>query len=124
MTPQAIVEELQRHASVELERAKVLLSSGSSNGEVDKQRKRVTAATLAYLAAKAYAKLLEQEYMARIPSYPYRVVVTTRRRTAASARAAQLRAYLALGRSDTALRRPNARLWKYCMVLDDHADHK
>jgi hypothetical protein len=61
MTPQAIVEELQSHASAELERARVLLSSGSSNGEVDKQRKRVTAATLAYLAAKAYAKLLEQE---------------------------------------------------------------
>jgi fatty acid-binding protein DegV len=61
MTPQQIVEELQRHAEVEIERAKALFASGSSNGEIDKQRKRVEAATLAYLAAKTYAKLTEQD---------------------------------------------------------------
>lgn len=60
MTLQQIVEELQRQAAVELERAKTLLLSGSTNGEIDKQRKRVTAATLAYLAAKAYSKLTEE----------------------------------------------------------------
>jgi hypothetical protein len=60
MTLQQIVEELQRQATVELERAKALLMGGATNGEVDKQRKRTTAATLAYLSVKAYLKLTEE----------------------------------------------------------------
>jgi hypothetical protein len=61
MTPQQIVEELRYIAEAEVERAKELLSAQASPADIAKQHRRISAASLAYLSALAYAKLTEQD---------------------------------------------------------------
>jgi hypothetical protein len=60
MTPQQIVEELRSLAEFEIERAKHLFATRADDAAIDHQRKRVEAASLAYLSARAYAKLTEE----------------------------------------------------------------
>jgi hypothetical protein len=62
MEPSQIATELQRLAEYELQRSLMLLQSGNATlEEVEKQRKRAMAASLAYLAAKAYAGLFGRD---------------------------------------------------------------
>jgi hypothetical protein len=60
--PSHIANELQRLAEYELQRSIMLLESGNATlQEIESQRKRAMAASIAYLAAKAYASLFGRD---------------------------------------------------------------